>query len=267
MSFEMNHSTIPAGLHEVESELVRTDVGDMWFPMLDKVMRDHIRSAGAWEPDIGRVLKDAMPEGHGRVFLDIGANVGYFSRFIAQQFPEATVHAFEPHPLTYKVLRMNTWQVGSRICTWPVALSDARGTVALATAANNLGDTKGIRPKDRLVASVVAPAISLDELLGDLHVDLVKIDVQGAELAVLHGMRQIIAKSPTIRIVMEFSPGLLQADGIDPGAALAGLRAMGFELDLIRPDALYAATDGEILDFCHSAGPTGQANLLLVPRN
>lgn len=267
MSFEMNPSVIPTGLHAVDVELVKTDVGDMWFPTLDLVMRDHIRNAGTWEPDIGRVLRDAMPRGAGAVFLDIGANVGYFSRLVASAFPQATVHAFEPHPLTYQVLRINTWQFGERICTWPVALSDSRGTLALSTSPNNLGDTKGVLAQDHLVASVVAPSISLDELLGGLRADLVKIDVQGAELAVLQGMKGLIHSSPNIRIVMEFSPGLLHADGIDPRAALVGLRGLGFDLNLIRPDALFAATDAEIVEFCHSAGPLGQANLLLVPKS
>lgn len=263
MSLEIN-SSIPAGLHGFEAELVKTDVGEMWFPTLDRVMRDHIRSAGTWEPDIGRVLRDAMPDRSGAVFLDVGANVGYFSRFIAQAYPGATIHAFEPHPLTYRVLRMNTWQYGQRIRTWPVALSDCRGTVALSTSSNNLGDTKGIRVTDRLVASVIAPSIAFDELLGDVEVDLVKIDVQGAEMAVLRGMQGVISRSPSIRIVMEFAPSLLRADGVDPREALRKLREQGFELGLVRPDAYFVANDNEIIDFCYSAGPHGQANLLLT---
>lgn len=264
MSLEMNNS-IPAGLLGIDVELVVTDVGEMWFPTIDHVMRDHVRNAGTWEPDIGRVLRDAMPRHAGAVFLDVGANVGYFSRLIAQEFPEATIHAFEPHPLTYKVLRMNTWPYGERIRTWPVALSDGRGTVALSTSSNNLGDTRSMRARDHVVASVVAPSISIDELLGGIEADLVKIDVQGAELAVIRGMTRLIKRSPVPRIIMEFAPGLLQADGIDPLIALDGLRELGFGLHLVRSDALFAASNAEIIGFCLSAGPQGQANLLLAP--
>ena len=267
MSLEMNPAAIPAGLHSVDVELVKTDVGDMWFPLLDRVMRDHIRSAGTWEPDIGNVLREIMPQGDTAVFLDIGANVGYFSRMVAGAFPQATVHAFEPHPLTCQVLRMNAWQFGDRVHVWPVALSDNRGTVALCTSPNNLGDTRGMRGRDSLVASIVSPAISLDELMGNIRVDVVKIDVQGAELAVLQGMKGVLRNSPNIRIVMEFSPGLLRADDIDAVAALGGLRELGFDLNLIRPDALFSASDAEIMAFCHSAGPLGQANLLLAPKS
>lgn len=255
-------SAIPPGIHGIDLELIAADAGDIWFPLLDHVMRDHIRSAGTWEADIGRVLCETFPE-NGGVFLDIGANVGYFSMLIAKTFPTATIHAFEPHPLTYQVLQLNTWKFGDRIRTWPCALGDHRGTVALNTAVNNLGDTKGVVATDGLMASTVAPIISLDELLGDICADVVKIDVQGAELAVLAGMREFIRRSSGIRIVMEFSPGLLRTNHVDPASVLASLRGMGFTLNLIRPDAFIETSDREILDFCHSAGPMGQANLLL----
>lgn len=261
----MNFSAIPVGLHSVDVELVVSDVGEMWFPLVDRVMRDHIRNAGTWEPEIGRVLRDVLPSGPS-VFLDIGANVGYFSRLVAGAFPKAIVHAFEPHPLTYQVLRMNTWEFGERIQAWPLALSDCRGTVALSTSTNNLGDTRGIRARQHLMASVVAPSVSLDELLVDLRADVVKIDVQGAEFAVLQGMKAVIQRSPHIRIILEFSPGLLHAEGVDPRAALGVLREFGFDLNLIQPSALYAASDAEIIQFCHSAGPMGQANLLLAAK-
>lgn len=261
----MNFSPVPPGFHSIDVELVASDVGDMWFPTIDLVMRDHIRNARTWEPDLGHVLREILPAGPS-VFLDIGANVGYFTRFVAASFPHAVVHAFEPHPLTYQVLRMNAWEFGNQIQTWPLALSDRRGTLALTTSLNNLGDTRGIRSEARLRTSVVAPSISLDELLPDLRADVVKIDVQGAEFAVLQGMKAVIQRSPHIRIVMEFSPGLLHADGMEPLAALGKLREQGFDLNLIRPGALYSASDAEIIEFCRSAGPMGQANLLLAAK-
>jgi len=261
----MNYSQIPVGFNCIDVELIESDAGGMWFPMVDFVMRDHIRSARTWESEVGCVLRELLSSDPS-VFLDVGANVGYFSRLVARSFPKTVVHAFEPHPLTYQVLRMNTWEFGDQIQTWPLALSNHRGTVALSTSPNNLGDTKGVRSRDALRASVVAPSISFDELLADICPDVVKIDVQGAEMAVLQGMKSAIRRSPQIRIVMEFSPGLLQAEGVDPRAALGSLREFGFDLNLIRPNALYSAGDSEIIEFCRSAGPMGQANLLLAAK-
>lgn len=268
MHSKLTPTSIPVGLHAVEFERVASDVGEMWFPMCDEVMRNHIRNSGTWEPAVGRVLLDAMPRHQNAVFLDIGANVGYFSLLIANAFPQASVHAFEPHPLTFQVLRMNTWQFGERICAWPVALSDGKGTVALSTSAHNLGDTKGVPAKDQMIATTIAPSVRLDDLFdSDICADLVKIDVQGAELSVLSGMQRLIQRSPDIRIVMEFSPGLLLESSIDPLAVLSELRGDGFELNLVCPDALFAANDIEIIEFCHSAGIMGQANLLLIRKS
>lgn len=263
MPYKLNPAVIPSGLHSVDLERVATDAGEMWFPMCDEVMRNYIRSAGTWEPSVGRVLLEAMPRRTGAVFVDVGANVGYFSLLVANAFPQAVVHAFEPHPLTFQVLRMNTWQLGDRVCAWPLALSDSKGTVALSTNPHNLGDTKGVPGRNRMRASTIAPCLRLDDLIDGMGVDLVKIDVQGAELAVLSGMRGVIGRSPGVRIVMEFSPGLLRGNDIDPMRVLSELRADGFELGLVCPDALYVASDTEIAGYCHSAGAMGQANLLL----
>jgi FkbM family methyltransferase len=264
MPYKFTPATIPQGLHSVDLERIATDAGEMWFPMCDEVMRDHVRNSGTWEPAVGRVLLEAMSRRPGAVFVDVGANVGYFSLLIAKAFPQAAVHAFEPHPLTFQVLRMNTWQFNDRICAWSVALSDSIGTMALSTSPHNLGDTKGVSARHLMHASTVAPYMRLDDLFFEQSVDLVKIDVQGAELAVLQGMQEVIARSPGVRIVMEFSPGLLRESGVDPVVVLSALRAGGFELSLVCPDALFAASDVEIVEYCHSAGVMGQANLLLA---
>ncbi|WP_237711945.1 FkbM family methyltransferase [Rhodanobacter sp. 115] len=258
--------TVPSGIAGVDLELVTTDVGDLWFPLIDEVMRDHVRSAGTWEPEIGEFLRGAFPR-EGGVFIDIGANVGYFSALVADAFPSATIHAFEPHPITSKILRLNTWKHKERVHVWPCALGDHRGTVALNTTKNNLGDTRGVDPSDRLVTSSVAPVATLDEILCDTSADLIKIDVQGAELLVMAGMRLLVNRSPGLKIVLEFSPGLLEMSHVNPVAALAALREQGFDIGLIHPDGLVLAGDREILSFCQSAGPLGQANIVLYSRN
>lgn len=254
---------IPVGLEHIELECVTTEAGDLWIPTCDEVMRDHMRNAGSWEPEVGRVLLGAMPSGSGAVFVDIGANIGYFSLLVANRFPEATVHAFEPNPVTYRVLRLNTWCCGDRIRSWPLALSDSRGTVALTTSAHNLGDTKSMRVTSNTIANSVAPSISLDDFAEVARADLVKIDVQGAELSVFAGMKRLIAASPRIRIVMEFAPGFLKSNKVDPVGVLAALRADGFVIHLIGRDTLSLASNAEVIQFCQSAGISGQANLLL----
>lgn len=256
---------IPEGIAGRQLQLLNTDAGELWFPVEDHVMRDYIRNAGTWEPQIGNLMRAIFPRRNG-VFLDIGANVGYFSALIAKHFPSAAIYAFEPHPVTYKVLRLNIWKYNGRIRLFPCALGDCHGTVALTTSESNIGDTRGAVAENESFASVVAPVAPLDELITEERVDVVKIDVQGAEFSVLAGMRQLIRRSSGVRIIMEFCPGLLAIAHLDARSALTALRSEGFGIGLIRPDGLVDADDREILDFCYSAGTMGQANLLLTYR-
>jgi hypothetical protein len=72
--------------------------------------------------------------------------------------------------------------------------------------------------------SVEVDVVRLDDVLPpDIAVDLLKIDVEGHELDVLLGARQVIARSPQIRIVMEWSVPQIHDAGIDPAAIVRAL--------------------------------------------
>ena len=84
-----------------------------------------------------------------------------------------------------------------------------------------------------------APAVGaiarVDAYLGAdaAPVDLVKIDAEGAEPAVVAGMSRLLARSPHLKIVAEFIPGSLRRAGHDPRAFLASLTGLGFRLQRI----------------------------------
>lgn len=257
----MARPMIPRGVSNWPLERVSTDAGDLWFPLADRVMREHARSSGCWDPDVGRVLMECCAAHKDGIFVDVGANIGYFSCLISKHFGEMRTLAFEPHPLIHDVLALNTWSYGERVQLHACALGGHRGTVALETSDNNLGDTRGVGGS---TADTVAPIISLDELYPELRAGVVKIDVQGAELEVVRGMVGLIRRSPHIRIVVEFSPELATADHLDPEMVLEAYRSLGLRVLLIRNEQLNEASNTEILRHCASAGPRAQADLLLV---
>lgn len=83
-------------------------------------------------------------------------------------------------------------------------------------------------------------------MLGDARVDVVKIDAEGAELSVLRGMRNVIARNPGIRILMEFGPSNFVRANIAPEDLLSWLEAN---------DIRYARVDdlsGELMKTCQS---------------
>lgn len=74
-----------------------------------------------------------------------------------------------------------------------------------------------------------------DFLPADLPVDLVKIDVEGHEPLVLRGMERTIARSPNIRIVIEFADTLL-AHTVNPGKFADDIRGLGLAICRILPE-------------------------------
>jgi FkbM family methyltransferase len=73
--------------------------------------------------------------------------------------------------------------------------------------------------------------VPLDAFLAemDIHkIDFVKMDIEGAEMGALRGMKSLIQHSPGLNLIMEFNPSALQAFDINPETAIAEVLGMGF---------------------------------------
>lgn len=238
---------------------IPTEAGPLWMPKSDAVMRPYLERHGTWEPEEAELLGQFFRPG--LRFLDVGANVGYFSLLVGTRCPGAVIHAFEPHPLTSQVLALNAWNSGADITTHALALSDGERILALTTAEHNLGDT---RTASGSTGSMLSPAAALDEILPEARFDLVKIDVQGFEVEVITGMSRMIERSPQVVIVAEFWPSALRDRGLDPVDVLRHYRDAGLEVRVQIEREIAKKTAREIVSLCNTAGPTGQVNLVLT---
>jgi FkbM family methyltransferase len=245
----------------VGEELVRidTDAGQVWIPASDGVMRPHMQETGTWEYEEGQLLAQFFEPG--LRFLDVGANIGYFSLLVAARCPGAVIHSFEPHPLTSQVLGLNAWSAAADITTHAIALSGGDRVLALSTAENNLGDT---RSRAGSTGTMLCPAAPLDEVLPDAVFDLVKIDVQGFEVEAVSGMARMLARSPRVVIVAEFWPFALRERGLDPADVLAAYGSMGLTVRYQVDREIAAMTATEAVRICDTAGSAGQLNLILT---
>src|SRR5262249_14192004 len=89
-------------------------------------------------------------------------------------------------------------------------------------------------PSEASIDEIEVEVCPLDDLLeSGERVDLVKIDVEGAELAVLAGMTRIIAENPDIAIIAEFGPSHLRATKTTPEHWFSSFRDHGFEPSVI----------------------------------
>jgi FkbM family methyltransferase len=127
-----------------------------------------------------------------KVIIDVGANIGYSSKFFAKHYPQATVYAIEPVKDNFSCLVLNVAEY-INIIPYNVAMGAARGELTLSLTHNaekNLGMMSAYGVGVRAETVRMYP---MDELPVK-DVDFIKIDVEGYELEVLKGATNILNK-------------------------------------------------------------------------
>jgi FkbM family methyltransferase len=196
----------------------------------DRVITTAILTTGLWEPNETHwFVKTVRP---GDVVVDAGANIGYYT-IIASRLvgPAGRVYAFEPDPTAVAILRRNVRLNGAdNVVVEQKALSNANTTLELFIAEGNKGDDRIYQPEGEQRASIRVPAVRLDDYLRGRadHVDVVKIDTQGAEGVILEGMGDIPRVNQQIVMFVEFWPAGLAGLGSDATVLLQHLRAADF---------------------------------------
>lgn len=129
-----------------------------------------------------------LPEGlEARVVLDIGANIGAASRYLAHRFPQARVHAFEPVPENAELLRRNA-ACCERIACHAYGLGAADGELELHMPASGSVDSYSMAVAGAPGSGVRAPVRAVRAVIEELslkQVDVIKIDTEGAEHEIL----------------------------------------------------------------------------------
>lgn len=149
--------------------------------------------------------------GDGGVFVDVGANIGYFTKLASELVgARGKVLAFEPMPSALRLLRMNTAGL-SNVIVYPVALSDRTGSATFYV--RKKGDTSSLSPDGDATPVPVTVATLDEQLAGERRIDVMKIDVEGSELEVLRGGRRTIRQHRPI-VYFEFLPCFAEPRGL-----------------------------------------------------
>jgi FkbM family methyltransferase len=171
---------------------------------------------GQWEIHVERCMRRLLRPGDTAV--DVGANLGYFTAVMAQSVGNGgRVWAFEPVPATCDRLRLSASMNGyQQVTAMPLALGDDEGVAEIAFDPRFAGiasfhdDPDAPQADKRLV-----PVRRLDDLVAEGSVvppRLMKIDVEGHELAVIGGARKTIAEARP-DIIFEFGESRATAGG------------------------------------------------------
>lgn len=184
-------------------------------------------ASGTFEPFEVDLFKQAVKEG--MTVLDIGANIGFYSLLAARLVgPRGKVYAFEPDPRTTASLRENLRANGlPNVTVIQKAASDQSGLreFKLSRTASHSGLYSSMSPES-VLGTIRVETVAVDEVLLRESVDVIKLDAEGEEAAVLKGLRRTLERSPRAQLFVEFNPVSLGAAGVAPDAFLDDLRSL-----------------------------------------
>jgi FkbM family methyltransferase len=209
---------------------------------------------GEYEPHLVQYLKGALRSG--MVCVDAGANVGYFTVLMSRQIgPSGSVIAFEPTPRTFGVLEQNAkLNHLTNVTLEQCALSSHEGTLTFHVGPpgfevyNSAGAITHPSASHQAFAEVQVGCVTLDHYLrqrGIPRVDLIKMDVEGAELSVLQGMEQTLLANPHATLVVEFADVTTEGFGYLAQDLGKWLVARGWRLAVVRRGGRLAGTAAE----------------------
>ena len=187
---------------------------------------------GAYEKETTTLFKRLV--GEGMDVVDGGAFVGYFSLLAAKLTgPSGRVYAFEPDPIAYQFLCRNVEMNGSsNVATLPQALAERAGHLPFCSIRGGGSRLDPLSTSSKRGNALVVEAVSLDAFfarLGWPKVDLIKLDIEGGELAALEGMRNLVLRNAGLQLILEFSERNMRLASTTPAALSALLLDMGFE--------------------------------------
>lgn len=167
---------------------------------------------GYYEKELGDLIRKILLPGD--IFLDIGANIGYFSLLAAKHQPTARIFSFEPVSPIFNLFEQN------------ISLNDIKNITAINSAvgeansenyiyisgADNTGMSSFQKPENYSGSTEKVKIVSIDEWFsnsGLSKIDLIKLDIEGSELSALKGMKEALLNFKPA-VVSEINPEMLR---------------------------------------------------------
>jgi len=167
--------------------------------------------------------------------IDIGCHKGEILEIMMKYSPKGSHFAFEPIPSFFENLKKN---FGEGCTVFPYALSDEEGK-ATFNYVKNAPAYSGLNKRKYAVENPEIEEINvelkkLDDLIpSDKKIGLIKIDVEGAELKVLQGAKELISRDLPI-VIFECGLGASDFYGTDPKEVFEFFETCGLKLSLLK---------------------------------
>jgi glycogen(starch) synthase len=187
--------------------------GKLLTPAADLSLTPDLVAHGIYErPFTNYLLRTLKP---GDTVVDVGANIGMYTVLMANYVgPRGRVIAFEPNPDVLELLRENValnW-VGDRVEIRPTAVADRAGSLRLHVTERFMANSSVLEPGEAYFRNIPMDTVrevevdteTLDALADELvSVDLIKIDVEGAERRVIEGMAGMLERGTVAAVAFE----------------------------------------------------------------
>lgn len=218
-------------------------------------------ATGEYEAATTRVMKRLLEPG--QTMVDVGANIGYFTLVAAQAVgPQGHIIAFEPAPAVRERLRRNLeLNRATTVVVRDEALAAAPGVVEFYSGPEDDTGLASLRALPSSRRTTVTQARFDDLRDPDRRIALIKMDVEGAEMAALEGMSGCLSRdSPDL--IVEVTDEYLKGMGASAAALVAFLTGHGYSMYRIDHAGLVRLGGADAL----SKSP-GQFNALFTKRN
>lgn len=191
---------------------------------------------GRYEPQETALVTHLLQPGW--TFVDVGAHWGYFSLLAAERVgPSGRVLAIEADPRIFGILGRSIGLNAGRldhVAAIHAAVAGESGSLpfrVIDESQDNWGIARLAPPGEDASTTTLVRAEPLDALLNDAGVravDLLKMDIEGAEAAAIRGIRAGLAAGRYHRILLELHPPQIVEYGSTAEAVMADLRAAGY---------------------------------------
>ena len=228
-------------------ELVHFPSFSVYVSLEDLAVGNHVLIGRSYDPGVAAVLNRRVKPG--MAVVDIGANIGYLTMLLASLVAgSGLVVAVEPNPENIKLLEASRRVNGfDQVLVIQAAAGRQTGLLALNVSYSNGTTTELPSDVDTIFASRPVPCLAFDAILPkDRRIDLIKIDVEGAELNALTGLSETIDRDRPV-IVSELSPTALPGISHCTGPEyLRFLIAKGYRIGVIEADGAETSFGADI---------------------
>ena len=213
--------------------MVKLPAVKMYCRSSDLDVGNQIIHEQSFEPHVASALRDVLKQGS--VFIDLGANIGYFSLMASTLVgPAGRIISIEPNVKNLELFHASIVENGMKnIVVLPVAASNSPQILRLQSFGSN-GFLEAPVPGQARAQYI--QTVVLDEILISVpRIDSIKMDIEGYEPLALQGMLLILKKHKPV-IITEFSPWHIEHRcGLSPQKYLDQLAALEYGLSIIEP--------------------------------